>query len=245
MKICAAQFQSKPGAIDANIKRHVELIEAVLPHNPDLIIFPELSITGYEPTLAKELATTADDIRFDVFQELADQNQLIIGVGFALKHSEGVRIALFFFMPNAPSTTYSKQLLHDDELPYFVPGTQDLFLDVKGIRIAPAICYESLQPTHIEKAKKNGANLYIASVAKPAGGLQKANEYFPKVAKQHQMTILMANAVGPSDNFVSAGQSAVWNQNGELAQQLNAKTEGWLLWNSETNETKGIGEEKL
>src|SRR5690606_41051788 len=69
-------------------------------------------------------------------------------------------------LPNLSRVIYSKQILHSDELPYFIQGNGQVILNIKNTNIAPAICYESLQPQHSVKAIHLGAELYIASVAK-------------------------------------------------------------------------------
>ncbi len=57
MKICLAQIKSIKGDVEENIIHHKGFIEKALTYDVDLIIFPELSITGYEPELANDLAT--------------------------------------------------------------------------------------------------------------------------------------------------------------------------------------------
>ena len=50
------------------------------------------------------------------------------------------------------------------------------------------------------------------------------------------MTVVMSNCVGPSDNFVEAGSSAIWNSQGELVGQLDAKKEGVLVFDTLLND---------
>ena len=64
MKICIAQTQALKGNVRQNIQNHLQLIERAVELKSDLIIFPELSITGYEPELAKELATSIEHEMF-------------------------------------------------------------------------------------------------------------------------------------------------------------------------------------
>jgi predicted amidohydrolase len=49
MKVCVAQTRPVTADIQRNIEHHKRLIDTAVPHHPDLIIFPELSLTGYEP----------------------------------------------------------------------------------------------------------------------------------------------------------------------------------------------------
>ncbi len=50
--------------------------------------------------------------------------------------------------------------------------------------IVNAICYESLQLAHAENAFKLGADVYLASAAKPTKGVEEAYDHYPRVAKQ-------------------------------------------------------------
>ena len=143
---------------------------------------------------------------------------------------------MIIFEANKPRKTYSKQQLHSDEFPYFEKGVGQVIIETNNKSIAPAICYESLQPTHSENAFKLGADVYLASVAKPANGVEKAFNHYPKIAKQHAMPVLMSNCVGFCDNFLSVGKSAVWTKKGKLVGQLDDKTEGVLIFDTETEE---------
>lgn len=237
MKICITQSRSVKGNIPANVQNHIRFIEAADENGADAIFFPELSITGYEPTLAAKLSTSSSDSRFGIFQELSNQHSMVIGVGVPTPAEKGIYISLVVFQPNRAPAVYSKQNLHEDEVPYFVPGTNELMISLKGESIAPAICYESLLPKHSQKAFNAGAQLYMACVAKPLGGVQKAFAHFPLVAKQYDMNVLMANCVGYCDNFDSVGGSSVWNKKGELVAQLDGSHEGFIIFNTETDET--------
>ena len=55
MKLCAAQIKPINGDIEANIEKHKKLIDLAIANGADIIIFPELSITGYEPAVATGL----------------------------------------------------------------------------------------------------------------------------------------------------------------------------------------------
>lgn len=237
MKICIAQAKPIKGNVSANIEAHISLIELALTLNSEAIFFPELSLTGYEPELAKKLATNQNDNRLDIFQETSDKNNIIIGLGLPTAAESKIRISMIIFEPNKPRQTYSKQQLHSDEFPYFENGVGQVIIKTNDKNIAPAICYESLQPSHVENAFKLGANVYLASVAKPDKGVEKAFKYFPEISKQYEIPVLMVNCVGFCDNFLSIGQSAVWTKEGELVGQLDDKTEGVLIFDTETETT--------
>jgi predicted amidohydrolase len=99
MKICVAQTRPAKGDIEANLYSHEKFIETAVSVGTDLTVFPELSITGYEPGLAKELATTQDDIRFEMFQRSADADRITIGTGVPILADKGIRIGQVYFQP--------------------------------------------------------------------------------------------------------------------------------------------------
>ena len=236
MRICVAQLRPTAGDIEANVRKHHALLDLALSYDAQLVCFPELSLTGYETKLAGQLATHQDDPRLNTFQTLADSRSLCIAVGIPTVCGAGTRISMVVFQPGRSRVTYSKQQLHADELPYFVGGEQQLVIGVAEHSVAPAICYESLQDSHAQVAAELGADIYLASVAKSAAGVDKAFLHYPTVARRHAMTVVMANCVGPSDDFVAAGQSAIWSSSGELLTELDGEREGIALLDTVTGE---------
>lgn len=238
MKICIAQTKSEKGKVQENIQNHLRIVKRAIKSNSDLIIFPELSITNYEPDLAKELSTDIENSIFNPFQELSDNNKIIIGIGMPTNSTDGVNISMLIFQSNEKRVVYSKQMLHSDELPYFACGNDQVILTIKEKKIAVGICYETLQHGHFLNTQQKGADIYIASVAKPKGGIEKAYKHFPKIAREFNTPILMSNCVGYCDNFISFGQSAVWNENGELIEQLDSENQGVLIYDTESELVK-------
>lgn len=233
MKIALAQIKPFKGDIAANIIQHKKWINLAIADKADLIIFPELSITGYEPTLAKDLATIPADSRFDDFQQLSNQHQLIIGIGAPIESDTCINISLLLFHPNQPRQVYSKKYLHVDELPFFESGQNEELL-IETTDIALAICYELSVPDHFMDARRKGAKIYLASVAKTTTGVQAAGKRLKRIAATYSMFTLMVNSVGYCDNFESAGQSAIWEETGNLLGQLTNTTEGLLFFNTDT-----------
>ena len=236
MKIGVAQTRPVKGDIQANISNHADFIDLASRYAAEAIFFPELSLTGYEPTLAADLATDHLDSRFDVFQDLSDTRNIIIGCGMPTRADTGVLISTVIFQPHQPRQTYSKQHLHPDEYPFFVPGVQQLFLNVHNIRIAPAICYELSVPRHSEHVSENGTEIYVASVAKTSAGAEKASGTLSMIAKKYGMITLMSNCVGLCDGVECGGKTSVWNKQGVLGAQLDNSREGILVIDTETQD---------
>jgi predicted amidohydrolase len=233
MKLCAAQTRPVKGDIPANIERHLALIE--LARGADIILFPELSLTGYEPTLAKELAIEPDDRRLDDFQAISDSSAVTLGVGAPTRSTSGTRISMFLFQPHQSRLIYSKRYLHPDEEPFFIAGQQIITLNVMQAVIAPAICYELSVPEHSENAAQSGASVYMASVAKTAKGLDAAIPTLAGIARRYSMTVLMANSVGECDGCECAGKTSIWNK-ALLVGQLNDRDEGFLMIDTDTEQ---------
>jgi len=227
MKICVAQIKPVKGDVTFNIQHHKTFIHLAVEESAEMIVFPELSITGYEPSLAKELATTKEDERLEAFQQISDKNNIVIGVGIPLNSNNGIMIGMVIFQPHKPRETYVKQYLHADEFPFFILG-QPLAPLIQH-KIALAICYEISVPDHSEAAHENGAAIYIASVAKSVKGMEKAIENLSAIARKYSMITLISNCVGHCDDFECGGRSAVWNNEGILLAQLDNKEEGMLI----------------
>lgn len=240
MRICAAQLAAVRGDIATNVGRHVSFVELASSLQADLIVFPELSLTGYEPALARDLATDAEDARLDALQALADARRIHIGVGLPTRSKSGPRISLIVLRPQEGRLTYSKQQLHADELAWFADGEEQLVIDAGGHRLAPAICFESLQPDHASAVADLGADTYLASVAKPHRNVETARQHYSTIARRHSMTVLMANCVGPADDFVGGGRSAVWTDQGRLAAELSDHDEGIVMIDTTTGEAVAI-----
>jgi predicted amidohydrolase len=240
MRLCAAQLAAVCGDIVANLGRHVAFVDLAASHGAELVLFPELSLTGYEPTLARQLATDANDPRLGVLQALADARSIIIGAGLPTRSKSGPQVSLIVFRPLAGRLSYSKQRLHADELSWFSGGDEQLVIDAGGHRLAPAICFESLQPEHAAAVADLGADTYLASVAKPHRGVEVARQHYPSIARRHSMIVLMANCVGPCDDFVGAGGSAAWTERGQLAAELPERDEGIVLIDTTTGEAVAI-----
>jgi predicted amidohydrolase len=241
MRIAIAQIKPVTGNIEANIVRHLQFVDQAIDQRADAIFFPELSLTSYEPTLAGELAMDLNDQRLGVFQQRSDHNNIIIAAGGPLKAEGGTQIGMFIFQPGMPRQVYAKQFLHSDELPYFINGNKQVLIHADNNQcIAPGICYETSLPEHWENAHQRGAGIYVASVAKSANGVERSVKIFPAMAVKYNMTVLLSNSLGPSDNFTGAGQSAAWDNKGQLVAQLDDTREGILIYDTVNRSTSEI-----
>lgn len=234
MKICVAQTRPVKGNIEANIHSHQTLIEMAVSVKTDFIIFPELSITGYEPELVKELATTQDDVRFDVLQRISDANRITIGIGVPTLADNGTYISQVYFRSGKPREMYSKMFLHSSEEGYFIRGDRYVTLRVGDASVTPAICYELSVVEHAKRAAMSGADIYAVSVVEE--NIEKAIKRLTNVATEHSMTVMMANTIGKIGIYECPGKSSIWSNKGRLVGQLDDSHEGVLVFDTDTGE---------
>ncbi len=240
MKIAVAQTEPIKGNIEKNIESHIFWIQKAIDENANLIFFPELSLTGYEPELADLLATNQDDKRLDCLQQLSDDHNIIIGVGLPTKSNNDLNISTIIFQPKAEKITYSKQYLYHTEKGIFKPAINPLIINYGSETIAPAICFELSNKEHHEYAIQNNASVYIASVLNSVNGVDEDLKKLSDIAKNYNMVACMANYIGESGGYKCAGKSSVWNKNGELIKQLDDKEEGLIIYDTETGLTSSV-----
>ncbi|MBE0649729.1 MAG: carbon-nitrogen hydrolase family protein [Bacteroidales bacterium] len=237
MRIAIVQLRPVKGDIEKNLENHIIWIKQALKQKADMVVFPELSLTGYEPELAAELATSQEDKRLDVLQNISDKNNIIIGAGLPTREGDNLFVSMILFRPGQRRTTYSKQYLYPTEESVFTPGKNPLVLEYGSDIIAPAICYELSNPGHHKFAISHHANIYLASVMNSVSGVDADIQQLSELAKAHHMVTFMANYVGISAGYECAGKSSVWNEKGELIAQLGTKEEGIILFDSVNRET--------
>lgn len=234
MRICVAQSSPVAGDIQANIDRHLRLIDLAVMDSAELVVFPELSITGYEPTLARELAVEPNDRRFEVFQNVSDTRHISIGIGAPTQSSEGIRISLVLFQPGQHRRVLSKRHLHVSEEPFFVRGPESANLIGKSKKIALAICYELSVPEHAAKASRNSVEIYLASVADSVKDIDRVTKRLATIAQEHSMNVLMSNYVGTYNGYKAAGRTSAWTKDGVLLSQLDNQSEGFIVMDTNT-----------
>jgi predicted amidohydrolase len=229
MKIGIVQLEPVKGNIERNIEIHIDWIKQAINQHTDLIVFPELSLTGYEPELASSLATNQNDKRLDCFQKLSDESNITIGVGLPTRKLNEVNISMVIFHPWKGRMTYSKQYLYPTEVSIFTAGFNPLVLEFETEIVAPAICYELSNKEHHEFAAQNNATVYLASVLNSVNGIDSDLNKLSDIARNYRMVTFMANFIGESGGYECAGKSSVWDTTGKLIGQLDTETEGILI----------------
>ncbi|MEW6195382.1 MAG: carbon-nitrogen hydrolase family protein [Bacteroidota bacterium] len=215
--VAAAQSGSVKGNISENISAHLNFIDAASEHNVDIIIFPELSLTGYEPEIAKENMLEGSENILNPFIDSANKKNITIIAGAPIcSEYDKPYIGAFIIHPSKQITVYRKRYLHKGEELFFVPSQDNLVFRLKDESIGMAICADIDNPAHPLDAKKCGATIYAASVLMSVNGIDDAYNKFSSYAKQYKMLAVMANYAINTGGFITAGKSGIWNENGNL-----------------------------
>ena len=233
-----AATQTKPirGDIDANLLDHYRLIELAAKNKAQLIAFPEMSITGYERENAQQLAFKKDDSRLDHLKKLALENNIIIIAGAPIQIELEMFIGEFIISPDNSVQIYTKQFLHEGEDDFFQSSFDyNPMIDIENKKISFAICADIDNPLHPENACKRETDIYIASIFFSPNGIPNAYRDLQSYAEKHKMNVLMSNFSGESWGSPSAGQSAFWNNKGELITQMNDSDSGLLIVESQND----------
>jgi predicted amidohydrolase len=219
-KIAAAQIESIRGDIARNIATHAAAIAAAAAHEVSVLVFPELSLTGYEPDLAAELAITATDERLAPLAELVSRHRMAIVVGAPLREA-GTKPGLgaILLAADGSTRTYAKMHLGDMEPDYFTPGRAPLSFATHGQRVGIAICADSSKPSHPQAYADLGATVYASGVFLNAEWYATDSPRLAAYASRFRMLVVMANHAASVGTYVSVGKSAVWVPDGTLLAQ--------------------------
>lgn len=124
LTLAAAQTLSIAGDVEANIARHRVFMQAAAEQGVQLLVFPELSLTGYEPTLAADLAIAPDAPVLAPLREMARELQLtaVVGMPIRLAPQADVLIGALVLGADGSLAVYTKQHLHPGEDVAFAAG---------------------------------------------------------------------------------------------------------------------------
>jgi predicted amidohydrolase len=236
ISIAIAQTASVKDDIEANVTHHKKYAEAAADYGVQLIIFPELSLTGYEPESVKDFIVSIDDKRLIPLKRIARNSCMVIVVGAPILSPEGkLNIGALCLLPDNTVKVYAKQYLHPGEELHFSPGTKDCILKLADEKIALAICADISNPEHARKAAKAGATIYAVSLLLSYNGYEKDTQLLREYASEYKMTTLMSNHSKKTGGYVPAGRSAIWDETGRLVAELKGIEEAIIIAEKETN----------
>lgn len=213
--IAAAQYTARRGAAKANLDTHMRMIGAAIKAEVDFLIFPELSVTGYEMDLAEQLQTTPSDPMFQPLQSLAAQHDMRVMVGMPLKAPSGKPYLGSILLGGAEPEAYHKVHVHDSEAPYFQADDKVGLIEHKGAKLGLAICADLNHASHAARAAECGADLYAASALISEAGYAREAKMLEGYAREHNMAVMLSNYATRSGAYTPPGGSAIWAPGGK------------------------------
>lgn len=253
MKIVIAQLNFIVGDIYGNADRIIRDTHHITEkHCADLIVFPELALSGYPPEdllFRPGFYTRCERALSHIINHVSET---AIIIGLPQKINEKCYNKALVIQNKKIIAEYAKQELPNftvfDEKRYFTPGNQPSVFELKNIRMGLLICEDIWHPGPIKQAKQAGAELIISMNASPYDRKQiRAREaILKKCVKETQLPILYANLIGGQDELVFDGGSMVVNAQGDIIQQAPYYEEDHLLVELEKqNQTIRIVSQKL
>jgi len=229
ISIAAAQTVPVKGNVGENIKRHEKLIKYAAEKDIDILLFPELSLTGYESELAADLAMNFLDERIQPLMHLSAIHNMFIVAGAPIRIDKSLYIGAFVFNPDSSISLYLKHHLHTSEEKVYQPGRLNSMITVGQEKASIAICADLTNPDHPADAAKNNSTLYLAGAFIRQEGYLNDSNLLSKYARKYGMGVALSNFGGESGGMLSAGKSAIWSEAGEKVAGLDGLGEGLVI----------------
>lgn len=209
--LVAAQCAVQAGDLVANLALHLDFMRRAGELGARLIIFPELSLSGYEPALAGALAQPAGSPLLEPLCSLAMTAGMTAVVGLPLRvpGRDKPQIAACILHPDGSRTIYTKQHLHAGEEQFFNAGQGGELLLVEGTSVALSVCADFAHAEHPAEAAERGAQVYAASVLIGEGGYPHDSSLLQGVTVWRCWWPIMAalRAAGLRQDAVHSGMS--------------------------------------
>ncbi len=239
MKIGFAQINPTVGDLQGNFEKIAAAYERLMAAGAELIITPELAITGYPPQdlVFKSQFVPQNLEAIERLHQMVGRAALLVGF---VEKNEGrgkpFHNAVALLERGQPLRTAHKSLLptYDvfDEARYFEPARQVAPLLIGGKKVGVTICEDIWTEAYLPRAfyemdpvrslVEQGAELIVNLSASPFSLGKPAVRYemVSSLARTHQLPICYCNAVGGNDQLVFDGNSIAMNSAGELIAQL-------------------------
>jgi NAD+ synthase (glutamine-hydrolysing) len=222
MRLALAQINSVVGDVDGNAAKVVDWLERARGERADLVLFPELVVTGYPP---EDLLLRPGFIRAArrAIETIAKATHGVTAMVGAPHLDTDLFNACFVLAHGEIRCVYRKRFLPNygvfDEDRYFGPGYDNFLLRFGDVLVGPTICEDLWQPgppaTDLALA---GAQLIANISASPFHvGKDREREEMLKVrATDNTCFVALCNAVGAQDELVFDGHSVVLDDEGEV-----------------------------
>jgi NAD+ synthase (glutamine-hydrolysing) len=245
MRLALAQINTIVGDLEGNRERILSWLQEAKGAAADIVLFPELAITGYPP---EDLLLRPSFIRAAErsLAEVAREARGIVAFVGTPHLERDLYNACAVCAGGEVKAIYRKRFLPNygvfDEHRYFAPG-RDLFLLEHGdVLVGPTVCEDIWQPgppaTDLALA---GAQLIVNISASPfhVGKEREREQMLQTRARDNVCFVAFVNAVGAQDELVFDGHSVVLDDEGEVLARAPGFEEALLVVDVEPQEAVG------
>lgn len=235
-RIAIAQINCTVGDLTGNCNKIAEYAGKAHDSGADIVIFPELAITGYPPEDLLMKPKFIEDNMTAIRDAARSTENLVSVVGFVDKKNGDLFNAAAILCKGEIKSVYHKSLLPNygvfDEKRYFIPGkTSSIFKFgdlIFGVNICEDIWFDN-GPTASQA--RAGASLILNINASPyhAGKIKVREEILKHQALTNHVFIAYSNLVGGQDELVFDGQSMVFDNEGNVVARAAAFKEDLLV----------------
>jgi len=231
-KVCVAQIDPVIGDIGKNIEKHLEFIDKAMAGDASLIVFPELSLTGY--TLMDRAAEIAIEPEDSLLQEIFIRSAyLSIVVGFVEISDDYFVYNSSMFIENGSARNVTRKIYPPtygafDEKRYFAQGDRIRSFNSDLGRFGTVICNDARHPALIYTHAMDGCKFLIIQSAVPARGFPQEDKPLPTkyfetgnihYASVYGMYVIFANLAGYEDGLLFSGNSMITAPGGKILAQ--------------------------
>ena len=245
MRLALAQLDVVVGDLDGNVAKIVSAVEESKLASADLVLLPELAVTGYPP---EDLLLRPGFLRAarEAVDEVARACTDVVALVGAPAFDRDLANAAFVCAEGAVRGIYRKHFLPNygvfDEHRYFAAGRDLLLLELGEALVGPTICEDVWQPgppaTDLALA---GATLIVNLSASPfhVGKAEDREEMLVTRARDNAAYLAFCNLVGGQDELVFDGHSVVLDDEGEVVARAPGFEEALLV--VDVDPTEAIG----
>ncbi len=235
MRLALAQINTVVGDLDGNRERIVQRLHEARQAGADLVLFPELAVTGYPPEDLLFRPEFLRQARRSLDQIASDATDIAALVGFPWLERDLFN-ACAVCADGEVKAIYPKRFLPNygvfDEVRYFQPGRDLLLLRIGEALVGPTVCEDIWQPgppaTDLALA---GAHVIANISASPfhvGKGLEREDMLITR-ARDNTCWVVLVNAVGGQDELIFDGHSVVIDEEGHVVARAPSFEEALLV----------------
>ncbi|WP_425642961.1 NAD+ synthase [Marinomonas gallaica] len=226
IRVAMAQLDMLVGDIKNNTESVIaQSLIARDEQNADVIVFPELTLTGYPPEDLLLRPSLRPRIEAALAQILEQVHDIYVVVGYPRDIDGELFNCAGVFYQGQILGEYCKQKLPNfqvfDDKRYFQAGNTACIVGIKGIKVGLSICEDIWHPEPIAQAKEAGAELILNLNASPfhIEKMGVREQLLHRRASENQLPIVYVNYMGAQDELVYEGGSFVVDARGVKVRQ--------------------------